>query len=132
MSISDPLADMLARVRNAQMRNHPTTLAQNSSLTRRVLDVMAEEGYIKSYKTVAGKNNREMLQITLKYQGKLPVIHEIKRISTPGRRVYVGMQEIPRTYNGLGISILSTPLGVISSTTARARNVGGELLCQIF
>jgi small subunit ribosomal protein S8 len=132
MSINDPLGDMLARIRNAQMRHRPKVVTPASSIRARVLDVLAEEGYIRGYTRVEQKGTLPTFEIELKYHNGQPAIREIKRVSTPGRRVYSPVRDIPTVANGLGVSILSTPKGVMSDSKAREENVGGEILCSIF
>jgi small subunit ribosomal protein S8 len=129
--LMDPLGDMLTRIRNAQLRGLKTTSTPASRLRARVLEVLAAEGYIRGYAEVE-KGGKRDLEIELKYYEGRPVIREIKRVSTPGRRVYTAVKEIRPVRNGLGISILSTPKGVMSDAAAREANVGGEILCQVF
>ena len=132
MSFSDPLGDMLTRIRNGQMRGKSKVATPGSNLRRRVLDVLQSEGYIRGYAEVAFDNGRKEFEIELKYFEGTPVIREIKRVSKPGRRVYSSVGDLPSVYNGLGISILSTPKGVMPDHLAREENVGGEVLCQVF
>ncbi len=132
MTISDPLGDMLTRIRNAQMRRRPKVVTPASKLRARVLDVLKEEGYIRGYIEVEHAGGKPELEIELKYFDGQPVIREIKRISTPGRRVYSSVKDLPVVSNGLGVSILSTPKGVMSDSRARIENVGGEILCSVF
>ena len=132
MSMSDPLGDMLTRIRNAQRANHSTCVAPNSRLRANVLDVLKREGYIRGFSTEELRPGVAQLRIELKYNEGQPVIKEITRISRPGRRVYSKIRELPRVYSGLGVSILSTPRGVLSDQEARAANVGGEVLCRVF
>ncbi|MDD7969482.1 30S ribosomal protein S8 [Roseinatronobacter alkalisoli] len=132
MSMNDPLGDMLTRIRNAQMRGKSTVRTPASKLRAWVLDVLKEEGYIRGYENVTAASGHAELEISLKYADGQPVIRELKRISKPGRRVYSGVQEIPQVRNGLGISVVSTPKGVMSDAAARAANVGGEVLCRVF
>lgn len=132
MTVSDPLGDMLTRIRNAQMRGKTKVHTPGSNLRRRVLDVLQAEGYIRGYSETTYDNGRREFEIELKYFEGAPVIREIKRVSKPGRRVYSSVGDLPRVYNGLGISILSTPKGVMSDHIAREENVGGEVLCQVF
>jgi small subunit ribosomal protein S8 len=132
MSMNDPLGDMLTRIRNAQMRGKSTVRSPASKLRAWVLDVLADEGYIRGYERVTTDAGHEELEISLKYADGTPVIRELKRISTPGRRVYSGVSNIPQVRNGLGISVVSTPKGVMSDANARAANVGGEVLCRVF
>lgn len=132
MSMSDPLGDMLTRIRNAQMRSKSTVRTPASKLRARVLDVLASEGYIRSYERVTGKNGHDELEISLKYFDGTPVIRELARVSKPGRRVYAGAKHLPSVRNGLGVSIVSTPQGVMSDAAARHANIGGEVLCTVF
>jgi small subunit ribosomal protein S8 len=132
MTMSDPLGDMLTRIRNAQMRKSNKVSTPGSSLRRNVLEVLQSEGYIRGYSTVDYDNGRSEFEIELKYFDGEPVIREIERISRPGRRVYASVRNIPRVANGLGVSILSTPKGVMSDAEARDQNVGGEVLCRVF
>jgi small subunit ribosomal protein S8 len=132
MTVSDPLGDMLTRIRNAQMRNRPKVSTPASKLRARVLDVLREEGYIRGYAEIEYGRGKTEFEIELKYYDGAPVIRDIKRVSTPGRRVYSSVQDLPTIANGLGVAILSTPKGVMSDTRARAENVGGEVLCSVF
>jgi small subunit ribosomal protein S8 len=132
MSINDPLGDMLTRIRNAQMRRRPKVVTPASNIRGRVLDVLAEEGYIRGYTRVEQKGTLPTFEIELKYYNGEPAIREIKRVSTPGRRVYSPVRDLPTVANGLGVAILSTPKGVMSDSKAREENVGGEVLCSIF
>jgi small subunit ribosomal protein S8 len=129
--MSDPLGDMLTRIRNAQMRKKSKVTTPGSRLRERVLDVLQAEGYIRGYAQV-DENGKAELEIELKYYDGEPVIREIERVSRPGRRVYASVKNIPRVSNGLGVSILSTPKGVMSDSDARDQNVGGEVLCRVF
>ena len=130
--MNDPLGDMLTRIRNAQMRGKSTTLTPASKLRGWVLDVLADEGYIRGYETTTDKDGHPALEISLKYYEGIPVIRELKRVSKPGRRVYMGVKDIPTVRQGLGVSIVSTPRGVMSDANARQANVGGEVLCTVF
>jgi small subunit ribosomal protein S8 len=130
--MSDPLGDMLARIRNAQMRNKSNVKTPASKLRGWVLDVLKSEGYIRGYEPVTGDNGKPEIQVSLKYFDGVPVIRELKRVSTPGRRVYASVKDIPYVRQGLGIAIVSTPKGVMSDVQARATNVGGEVLCTVF
>src|ERR1700730_5061370 len=132
MTLSDPLGDMLTRIRNAQMRSRPKVSTPASKLRARVLDVLKEEGYIRGYAEIEYGGGKTEFEIELKYYDGAPVIRDIKRVSTPGRRVYSSVQELPTIANGLGVAILSTPKGVMSDSRARTENVGGEILCSIF
>ena len=132
MNMNDPLGDMLTRIRNSQMRGKSTVRSPSSKLRAWVLDVLASEGYIRGYERASTENGQGELVISLKYYEGEPVIREIKRVSKPGRRVYMGVNEIPTVRNGLGVSIVSTPKGVLSDAAARSANVGGEVLCTVF
>ena len=132
MSMNDPLGDMLTRIRNAQMRHKSTVRTPASKIRKWVLDVLQAEGYIRGYESATSANNLPEFEISLKYFDGRPVIRELRRVSTPGRRVYSGVQEIPQVRQGLGIAIVSTPKGVMSDAQARAANVGGEVLCTVF
>jgi small subunit ribosomal protein S8 len=129
--MTDPLGDMLTRIRNAQMRKKSSVSTPGSRLRQHVLDVLQAEGYIRGYSTLE-QDGREEFEVELKYYDGEPVIREISRVSKPGRRVYVSVKNIPRVANGLGVSILSTPKGVMSDSEARDQNVGGEVLCTVF
>ena len=128
MALSDPLGDMLTRIRNGQKAGKATIVSPASKLRAGVLDALKREGYIRGYQ----QSGAIELKIELKYHEGHPAIREISRVSRPGRRVYSKVAEIPRVYNSLGISILSTPRGVMSDNEARAANVGGEILCRVF
>ncbi|PTW61568.1 SSU ribosomal protein S8P [Breoghania corrubedonensis] len=132
MAITDPLGDMLTRIRNAQMRRKTKVSTPASRLRGGVLDVLESEGYIRGYSKVEFDGGKAEFEIELKYYDGEPVIREISRISKPGRRVYSSVKNIPRVNNGLGVSILSTPKGVMSDHQARDENVGGEVLCRVF
>jgi small subunit ribosomal protein S8 len=132
MTMIDPLGDMLTRIRNAQMRRKPLVATPASKLRGRVLDVLQAEGYIRGYAEVAKSGAHPQYEIELKYFEGQPVISEIRRVSKPGRRVYSKVGDLPNVRNGLGISILSTPKGVMSDAQAREQNVGGEILCQVY
>ncbi len=132
MVLNDPLGDMLTRIRNAQMRSKSTVNTPASKLRGWVLDVLASEGYIRGYEAADNADGRPEFEISLKYFDGEPVIRELKRISKPGRRVYVSVREVPQVRNGLGVSIVSTSKGVMSDARARVENVGGEVLCTVF
>lgn len=132
MSMSDPLGDMLTRIRNAQRARQSRCVAPASKLRENVLDVLKREGFIRAWKTEDVRPGIKLIAIELKYADGEPAIKEITRVSKPGRRVYSKIKELPKFYNGLGISILSTPRGVMSDIEARAANVGGEVLCRVF
>ncbi|MEM7044014.1 MAG: 30S ribosomal protein S8 [Pseudomonadota bacterium] len=130
MSMSDPLGDMLTRIRNGQSAQKSAIASPASRLRRNVLEVLKREGYIRGY-SQSDEGHKE-LSIELKYHNGEPVIKELRRVSKPGRRVYSGVKDLPRIYNGLGIAILSTPRGVMSDAEAREAHVGGEILCTVF
>jgi small subunit ribosomal protein S8 len=132
MAINDPIGDLLARIRNGQMRGLAKISAPASKLRGRVLDVLKSEGFIRGYSEVQEKGKSPELEIELKYHEGRPVIHELTRISTPGRRVYNSVRDLKPYRAGLGISIVSTPQGVMSDSDARAKNVGGEVICRVF
>jgi small subunit ribosomal protein S8 len=132
MSMNDPLGDMLTRIRNAQMRRKARVSTPGSTLRARVLDVLASEGYIRGYSTTEFGNGRTEFEIELKYFDGEPVIRTIERVSKPGRRVYAAVGKMPRVANGLGVTIMSTPKGVMADHAAREAHVGGEVLCKIF
>ena len=132
MSMSDPLGDMLTRIRNGQSAGKSVVSSPASRLRSNVLEVLKREGYIRDYSSVEVRAGISELKIELKYHEGAPVISEIQRVSRPGRRVYSGIKDLKRVYNGLGISILSTPRGVLSDNEARDANVGGEVLCMVF
>ena len=130
--MNDPVGDMLTRIRNAQMRGKSTVRTPASKLRGWVLDVLKAEGYIRGYEQVTTDAGHTELEISLKYFDGTPVIREIARVSKPGRRVYAGSRNVPTVRNGLGVSIVSTPKGVMSDAAARSANVGGEVLCTVF
>lgn len=132
MALSDPLGDMLTRIRNAQQARMGSVNSPASKLRMNVLEVLKREGYIRGYTAEAVRPGINTLRIELKYHEGEPVIKEIGRVSTPGRRVYSKIADLPKVYGGLGIAILSTPRGVMSDNEARAANVGGEVLCRVF
>lgn len=130
--MNDPIGDMLTRIRNSQMRGKSTVMTPASKLRAWVLDVLKQEGYIRGYESATDAKGHPALEISLKYFDGEPVIRELKRVSKPGRRVYMGVNDIPSVRQGLGVSIVSTPQGVMSDANARAANVGGEVLCTVF
>lgn len=130
--MNDPIGDMLTRIRNSQLRGKSTVSTPASKLRAWVLDVLLDEGYIRGYEEGTDAKGHKTLEISLKYFEGTPVIRELKRVSTPGRRVYLGVKDIPSVRQGLGVSIVSTPKGVMSDANARANNVGGEVLCTVF
>ena len=132
MSFTDPIADMITRIRNAQLRTLNTVSIPNSKLRARILDVLKDEGYISDYKFLSDKKNKGSLLVNLKYNNGMPVIKEIRRVSKPGRRIYTKADSIPKIQSGLGIAIVSTSMGIMSDTNARLKNVGGEIICKVF
>jgi len=131
MAFTDPLGDLLTRIRNGQRAGKSSVLSPASKLRANVLEVLKREGYIRSFSEVED-DGKAAISIELKYYEGEPVIKAISRVSTPGRRVYSSIKDLPRVRNGLGISILSTPRGVMSDNDARDANVGGEVLCRVF
>jgi small subunit ribosomal protein S8 len=132
MSVNDPIGDMLTRIRNASMRGKSTVRTPASKIRKWVLEVLQAEGYIRSYEAVTNDRGLGEIEISQKYFDGQPEIRELRRVSTPGRRVYSGVAGIPQVRQGLGIAIVSTPRGVMSDAQARAANVGGEVLCTVF
>jgi small subunit ribosomal protein S8 len=132
MSASDPIGDLLTRIRNAQERGKSKVSSPASKLRERVLEVLQNEGFIRSFATVQKEGGKAEIEVELKYFDGAPVIREIQRVSKPGRRVYASVDSLPTVFNGLGISILSTPKGVMSDADARTQNVGGEVICTVF
>ncbi|MCR9257366.1 MAG: 30S ribosomal protein S8 [Alphaproteobacteria bacterium] len=132
MAMTDPLGDMLTRIRNGQQARKSKVSSPYSKLRLNVLEVLKREGYIRGYVDTEVRSGIREIEVELKYHDGAPVISEVKRVSKPGRRVYRKIKDLTPVYNGLGISILSTPRGVLSDNEARAQNVGGEVLCQIF
>jgi small subunit ribosomal protein S8 len=132
MAINDPIGDLLTRIRNAQMRRKERVATPGSKLRAHVLDVLKEEGYIRGYSTTDFGDGRTEFEIELKYFDGQPVIKTIERVSRPGRRVYAAVDAMPRVANGLGITIVSTPKGVMADHAAKENNVGGEVLCKVF
>ena len=132
MSMSHPLSDMLTRIRNGQARLKPTVSCSASKLRKNVLDVLANEGFIRGYAVEKNEKNMDEIRIDLKYDEGSAVIRELKTVSKPGRRVYSSVKTMPRVHNGLGISIITTPKGIMTDHQARSENVGGEVLCQVF
>jgi small subunit ribosomal protein S8 len=132
MSVNDPIGDMLARIRNASMRNKSTVRTPASKIRKWVLDVLQSEGYIRGYEEVKNDRGLGEIEISLKYFDGHSVIRELRRVSTPGRRVYSNVKDMPQVRQGLGVAIVSTPRGVMSDAQARAANVGGEVLCMVF
>jgi len=130
--MNDPIGDMLTRIRNSQMRGKSTVVTPASKMRVRVLDVLASEGYIRGYEMTTDANGHSAIEISLKYYEGTPVIREMKRVSKPGRRVYLGVDDIPQVRQGLGVSSVTNYKRVMSDAAARAANVGGEVLCTVF
>lgn len=131
MSMSDPISDMLTRIRNAQMAEKTTVKMPSSKLKVAIAEVLKDEGYVDGFNVVAGDAGKSTLEIGLKYYGGRPVIEKIQRISRPGLRIYKGSDDIPKVMNGLGIAIVSTSKGLMTDRKARANGIGGELLCVV-
>ena len=132
MSFTDPIADMITRIRNGQLRKLNTVSIPNSRLRAKILDVLKDEGYISNYKILSEKKNNKSLIVDLKYNNGIPVIKNIARVSKPGRRVYAKANSIPKIQNGLGIAIVSTSMGIMSDNDARSKKIGGEVICRVF
>jgi len=130
--MNDPIGDMLTRIRNAGMRGKSTVMVPASKMRVRVLNVLADEGYIRGFEDATDSRGHPAIEVSLKYFEGAPAIREMKRVSKPGRRVYMGVKDSPSVRQGLGVSIVSTPQGVMSDANARAANVGGEVLCTVF
>ena len=131
MSLSDPIGDMIARIKNAQMRNHKTVELPSSNFKIEISNILKSEGYILDYKTNS-EANKSILSIYLKYHSGNPVISTIERISKPGRRIFSSAESLPKINNGLGIAIVSTPKGVMTDIDARKQKLGGEIICKVF
>ena len=132
MSLSDPIGDMLARLKNSQLRNHKKIELPSSKFKSKIAEILKSEGYIIDYEVVTSENNKTNLLITLKYSSGNPVISSIERISKPGRRIFSSAESLPKVNNGLGIAIISTPKGVMTDIDARKNKVGGEIICKVF
>ena len=132
MSFTDPIADMIARIRNANLRSLSSVSIPSSKFRAKILEVLKEEGYISDYKLLLDKRKKGSIIVNLKYNNGLPVIKEIRRISKPGRRIYTKADSIPRIQSGLGIAIVSTSKGIMSDNDARLKNIGGEIICKVF
>ena len=132
MTLADPIGDMITRIRNAQLRALYNVKIPSSKFRAKILEVLKQEGYISNYKLLAESKNKNSLVVDLKYQNGLPVIKEIKRVSKPGRRIYAKADSISKIQNGLGLAIVSTPMGIMSDSDARMKNVGGEIICKVF
>ena len=131
MSLSDPIGDMLARIKNSQMRNHKKVEIPSSNFKAKIADVLKNEGYINNF-NVENNNNKNILIIDLKYNSGSPVISVIERVSRPGRRIFSSAESLPKINNGLGIAIVSTPKGVMTDIEARKKKIGGEVICKVF
>ena len=132
MSFTDPISDMITRIRNAQLRALNTVVIPNSKLRARILEVLKVEGYISNYKATSSEKNNKSLLVDLKYNNGVPVIKEISRVSKPGRRIYTKADSIPKIQNGLGIAIVSTSKGIMTDNDARSKKIGGEIICRVF
>ena len=132
MSLSDPIGDMIARIKNAQFRNHKKVELPSSNFKAKIAEVLKNEGFIINYKINEKEGNKLNLEIDLKYNSGSPVISEIERISKPGRRIFSSAESLPKINNGLGIAIISTPKGVMTDIDARKQKVGGEIICKVF
>ncbi|MCS5598081.1 MAG: 30S ribosomal protein S8 [Pseudomonadota bacterium] len=132
MSMNDPISDMLTRIRNGLSTGKPTVLVPASKIKVSMLTVLTDEGYIRGQKAVKGEDGHDYIQVELKYDEGQPAIRELHRVSKPGRRVFRGVKTMPKFYNGLGVSIVTTPKGVMTDYQAREQNVGGEVLCQVY
>ena len=131
MSLSDPIGDMLARIKNALMRNHKIVELPSSKFKTKIADVLKSEGYIINYKNIENEN-KQILEINLKYNSGNPVINTIERVSKPGRRIYAKADSISKIQNGLGLAIVSTSKGIMTDNDARTKNIGGEIICKVF
>ena len=132
MSLSDPIGDMIARLKNAQVRNHKKVVLPSSKFKTKIADVLKNEGFIIDYKVNENEKNKPDLEINLKYNYGSPVISTIERVSKPGRRIFSSAESLPKINNGLGIAIISTPKGVMTDVEARKQKVGGEIICKVF
>ena len=132
MSLSDPIGDMIARLNNAQVRNHKKIVLPSSKFKAKIADVLKNEGFIIDYKVNENEGNKSDLEINLKYNYGSPVISTIERVSKPGRRIFSSAESLPKINNGLGIAIISTPKGVMTDVEARKQKVGGEIICKVF
>ena len=131
MSLSDPIGDMLSRIRNAQARAHKKVVLNSSKFKTKIVDVLKDEGFVIDY-NIRMENNKQLIEIILKYNYGNPVINSIERVSKPGRRIFSSAESLPKINNGLGIAIVSTPKGVMSDVNARRQKVGGEIICKVF
>ena len=131
MSLSDPIGDMIARVKNAQARNHKKVELPSSNFKVKIADILKNEGFIKDFK-VNSEGNKSVLSLELKYHSGNPVISAFERVSKPGRRIFSSADSLPKINNGLGIAIISTPKGVMTDIDARKQRIGGEIICKVF
>ena len=131
MSLSDPIGDMIARVKNAQSRNHKKVELPSSNFKIKIAEILKNEGFVKDFK-VNSENNKNLLSLELKYHSGNPVINTFERVSKPGRRIFSSADGLPKINNGLGIAIVSTPKGVMTDVDARKQKVGGEIICKVF
>ena len=131
MSLSDPIGDMIARIKNAQERNHKKVELPSSNFKTKIADILKNEGFIKDFK-IKSENNKSILLLELKYHSGNPVINAFERVSKPGRRIFSSAESLPKVNNGLGIAIISTPKGVMTDIDARKQKVGGEIICKVF
>ena len=131
MSLSDPIGDMIARVKNAQARNHKKVELPSSNFKTKIADILKNEGFIKNF-TIAEEDKKPVLSLELKYHSGSPVISNFERVSKPGRRIFSSADSLPKINNGLGIAIISTPKGVMTDMDARKQKVGGEIICKVF
>ena len=132
MSLSDPIGDMIARVKNAQARNHKKVELPSSNFKTKIADILKNEGFIKDFKINSDENNKPILSLELKYHSGSPVISAFERVSKPGRRIFSSADSLPKINNGLGIAIISTPKGVMTDIDARKQRIGGEIICKVF
>ncbi len=132
MSLSDPIGDMIARIKNAQLRSHKKVNLPSSNFKIKISDILKNEGFIKDFKVESGENNKNVLSLELKYHSGNPVINTFERVSKPGRRIFSSAKSLPKINNGLGIAIVSTPKGVMTDIDARKNKVGGEIICKVF
>ena len=131
MSLSDPIGDMIARIKNAQVRNHKKVDLPSSNFKMKIADILKNEGFIKDFK-INKENNKSLLSLELKYHSGNPVISTFERVSKPGRRIFSSAESLPKINNGLGIAIISTPKGVMTDVNARKQKIGGEIICKVF
>ena len=130
--MTDPIGDMLTRIRNGLLARHEQVMVPYSNLKHRLADILVSEGYLRSVEKLAGDMQPTMLRLMLKYDGKYSAIRMIRRISTPGHRVYVGAKNLPYVYDDLGVAVISTPRGLMTNKQARSARIGGEIICEVF